>query len=224
MRRIIVAISGVAQAGKDTLAQPLIKQGFQHGSFATNLKEMCQQVFHLSPVLTDTQDGKKKRLEIPRRLTNEALKEIIRWMGKTHDMSHKAQAIEAIREKYIIEPTVKTGKTTEFNTARELLQLVGTDICREIIPTYHIDVLISKISNSPSTNWTITDARFANERDALRSLGALTVLIKRPGLVSEVPAHISESSLGNDDEYDVVVINNSTIEALQEQAKVFTKL
>ena len=111
------------------------------------------------------------------------------------------------------------GKARLFRTTRELLQFVGTEICRKISVSYHIDVLQMQLERDPG-NWVITDARFPNERKMLKeSFGATLIRIKRPGIISINGDHESEKSLGNDDEYDVVFMNEGTIEQLHTEAR-----
>jgi len=45
MERKLVALSGVAGAGKDTLAKCLIEKGFKRIAFADTLKETCSELF-----------------------------------------------------------------------------------------------------------------------------------------------------------------------------------
>lgn len=235
MSRQIIGIGGETRVGKDTFASLLIDRGYHHGSFAKNLKEMCRQVFNLTPFLTDTQEGKEKKLEMPRRLALQQLQHIIRWMGKTHTFDREAtREVDLIKREYIDKPTLQTGKPKEFTTAREILQFVGTEICRRIHKDYHVDVLMHTVRHTPG-NWVITDVRFANERDMLKGqFGATLVRIKRPDYTpahlmgdtspegsEAVIRHASEASLGLDFEYDLVVINDGTIDELKEQARSF---
>lgn len=219
MSRKIIVLAGEAGVGKDTFAKPLITAGFNHGSFAANLKQMCQTVFNISPYLTDTQEGKMKRLEVPRPLREVQLRAIIRWIDKTHDLTGCAHIISEIKANHIHKLVRTTGKPKEFHTAREILQFVGTDICRRICPDYHVDVLAMKIEKMPG-NWVITDARFPNERAMLKkAFGATLIRLKRPGFEPIGGIHESELSFGKDEEYDVVFNNSGTIEDLQNEAR-----
>ena len=213
MSRKIVALAGEAGVGKDTFADPLVKAGWVRGSFAANLKEMCQTIFNLPPFLTDTQEGKMKRLDVPRVLTEANMREIIRWVSRTHDVSACNQTISKLKKQYIFD------KTTTFYTSREILQFVGTEICRRLTTTYHVDVLFMKIEQS-ETNWVITDARFPNERKMLKdSFNATLIRLKRPGFTGFTGGHASENSFGEDDEYDVVFNNDGDIAKLHAEAR-----
>jgi len=218
--RKVIAIAGEKEAGKDAFANSLTKRGFQQGSFAHNLKEMCKSIFNLTEHMINTPEGKKMRLSVPRRFTSKHFLLIRRWMGRTHDLTGLAEECRRIEEEYIHRPIKQTGKPTELFTAREILQFVGTDICRRLIDTYHVDVLFQRITNSPE-NWVITDARFENERRRLKEeFEAILVRIVRPGKES-LDAHPSENSLGEESEYDYVVENNGTLEELNDKARMF---
>ena len=54
---------------------------------------------------------------------------------------------------------------TELETPRRVLQFIGTDICRELIPTYHRDIVALQIEKAPDRNYVITDIRLPNEGD-----------------------------------------------------------
>jgi hypothetical protein len=97
------------------------------------------------------------------------------------------------------------------------LQTVGTDVCRNFIQD---DIWLSYIKYNISNdyvNTVITDARFKNERDYLKQLGAVLILVKRDtsNTVSDAELHISENQLGLDEDYDVIVHNNDSLVSLQ---------
>ena len=103
--RKVIALSGEMKAGKDVFAEALFIRGFQRGSFAENLKEMCKQVFQLTSFMVDTQEGKGKRLQTPRRINQKTFLLIRRWMAKTHDLQGIATAVAEIEEEFIHKPT-----------------------------------------------------------------------------------------------------------------------
>lgn len=227
----IIAIAGESQVGKDSLAIPLIERGFQHGSFASNLKDMCKAVFNLSEFHVNTQNGKNTKLSVPIPLTRNHMVLIANWIKRTHDFSAFAAKFSEIQREYCDMQLRRNGKPIYFNTPREILQFVGTEICREISPEYHAEVLAFTIQASRGAPWVITDARFPNERDMLKHMfGATTVRLKRPGYTpkhmlnigaqeldpSTVKAHSSETSLGKDEDYDIVLINEGSLEDLRE--------
>lgn len=218
----IVGIAGEAGAGKDTFAQPLVERGFVKASFAGNLKEMCQYIFGLSPYHTDTQEGKLEKLTVPVPFTKIHFNKIIQWITRTHDIRACTAQLTAVEKKYIVNQIKREGRPLYFRTPREVLQFVGTEICRAVHENYHAEVLYTKIISS-NMKWVITDVRFPNERAMVKKLGGVLVRIKRPGFIQMGlnTAHASEASLGADTEYDVLVNNTGTIQDLHKATEQF---
>lgn len=175
----ILGLHGAAKAGKDTTADYLISE---HGwdeklSFAKNLKDMCQAIFFLSDDDVHTQEGKERLFPTPVTFTQRNLGSVLYWMSQTHK---NYPLLKGSREH------VATMVGTELTTPRHILQFVGTDICRHIIPTYHLDIVIKKIQDSPDKNFIITDIRFPNEGDlVLDELGGSVVRIVRDTISDE---------------------------------------
>ena len=203
----IISLSGEAQTGKDSFAAPLIERGWMRVSFADNLKLMCMKIFNLTGDQVDTQEGKAEILDPPRTFGLEEAIKVICWMAKTHRIG-----VLDLEE-------FNTGDPTVLKTPREILQFIGTDVCRKFIPTYHLDVVRRQINLMPDKNIIITDSRFPNEREMLkREFDAMLIRIKRPGYTPDVPTgHVSETSLGPDSEYDRV-INEVLLLELQKKA------
>lgn len=100
---------------------------------------------------------------------------------------------------------------------RELLQRMGTEAGRNIHgPDCWINIAKRKIDAS-TANVVITDVRFANEADAIRSWGGKVVYIERPG-VGPVNGHVSEAL---DFEPDERLLNDSTPQLLQDELRDF---
>jgi hypothetical protein len=101
--------------------------------------------------------------------------------------------------------------------ARELLQRLGTEVGRDIIdPNCWVNIARRKIESLPAgTNVVITDCRFPNELDMIRSLGGKLIYIERPG-VGPVNGHVSDAGLEKlRDAADSVIVNNGTVAELQ---------
>jgi len=123
-------------------------------------------------------------------------------------------------------------------TPRWIMQYWGTEVCRN---NFHQDIWVASIENKlrqTSDNIVITDCRFTNELDAIKSAGGITVRVERGPkpewyddamALNKGPSHIgwalareslekfnihaSEySSVGL--EYDHVIENNGTIDEL----------
>lgn len=96
---------------------------------------------------------------------------------------------------------------------RQLLQRMGTEVGRQIISeTVWLDIASRKIKElGPSAKVVITDIRFPNEAEWVRSLGGKVVRINRPGF-GPVNDHASDARL-SDDLVDAEVNNAGTLDS-----------
>ncbi len=170
----VLGINGRALAGKDTVADYLISEyGWTAKlSFAKNLKEMCKAIFFLTDHDVQNQEGKKKDFLTPKVFTDRNLGSVMFWMSRTH--GHCPVPVGA-KEK------VRSYIGTKFANPRHILQFIGTEICRELVPSYHVDVLVKQVRDNPDGRVIVTDVRFPNEGDLiLDELGGLVVYLDRP--------------------------------------------
>jgi hypothetical protein len=212
---MIISLSGKALVGKDSLANTLVLEyGFYKLSFAQNLKRMCQWVFGLSVYQTDSQEGKQTQLAEPTMFSTSHFMDIMAWMKQTHNLSDEyAQiAIMDIQNRHI--------NKREFTTPRDILQFVGTDVCRNICQSYHVDIVEKILSENSGYNFVSVDSRFPNERAMLKKHGARLILINRPN-VEFTSNHASETSL--DDNYDLIINNNASLKELAAMARYSIK-
>ena len=114
-------------------------------------------------------------------------------------------------------------------TYRELLQKLGTEAMRNGL---HENVWVNALfadykavgwESEDISNWIITDMRFPNEFDAVKSKDGITIRVERPlhALSQENHfgiLHPSETSLNNA-EFDYTIVNDSTIEELTKKVK-----
>jgi hypothetical protein len=200
---MIVGIGGEKKAGKSTAAECLVnKHGFTELSFAHPLKKMCAEVFDISSTYFTDPELKDQPFAYPLTITEDHISAIVNLIGATED-SITLQQIYALAK-------VGPGKVVE--SPRKLLQFIGTDLIRECI-SQDFWVKALKHDIGQLVNVVIPDVRFASERAFLRSIGATLALIDRPGHHSS-DSHSSENSLGDKSEYDVIVINDGSIEEL----------
>jgi hypothetical protein len=95
---------------------------------------------------------------------------------------------------------------------RRLLQRLGTEAGRDILgENIWVDTAFAR---ADSSDIVITDVRFPNEFEAVRSRGGITVRIDRPGYGPR-NSHASETSL-DDAEFDYYINNNGTLQALSD--------
>ena len=127
-------------------------------------------------------------------------------------------------------------------TPRLLLQIIGTECIRDkvhpnawvnaLFADYKYEIHRSEVPTRAAgfidqhvyPNWIITDMRFPNELEAIKSRGGITIRVNRPYTTvvggNGIPAtfsqnqfHPSETSLDNA-EFDYTIENNSSIEDL----------
>ena len=67
--------------------------------------------------------------------------------------------------------------------------------------------------DNPDTNYIVADIRFQNEVDMLKKHGAIIFKVQRPNL-SDEDEHISEEGIDEIVGFDVLILNNSTINVL----------
>jgi hypothetical protein len=123
-------------------------------------------------------------------------------------------------------------------TPRFLLQNIGTDLFRDQLhPSIWVNALMNEYVNQLNwnnggkegfPNWIITDLRFPNEYDVVKTRGGITIKVVRPhgytnphtGEYKEMPLsyHPSETSL-EDVEFDYEIINDAGIPELIEKVK-----
>jgi hypothetical protein len=209
---IIMGLAGEMGSGKDTAANYLVEHhGFTKLAFADNLKEMCKNAFDLTDEDVYGEVGKFRKFETPIELGYEHIRRILLWAGE--DCNEGFKITNGVRNSTLL------FLGTKFETPRNILQFVGTEICRDLVnKDYHALVVKFKIDKLGLKKVAISDSRFPNERNAIKKWGGTNVLIK--GRTTEQAAsdshksHKSENSLGADSEYDTVIINDGTLEDL----------
>lgn len=123
-------------------------------------------------------------------------------------------------------------------TPRKLLQIIGTDCIRDRVhPNAWVNALfadynprfsgldivdfseeppkVRQIHRTEESYWIITDMRFPNELEAVKSRGGITIRVTRTGIHTPKieDLHPSETALDNA-EFDYIINNDSSIEDL----------
>jgi len=212
---MIIAFSGSKFAGKDTAAEALIKHfNFKRIGLADKLKDICAEVFNISREDMDNPSKKESQFEENLTISLRHITDLIRKIQHDGFVFHMQEAYIEIRKNFY-------GKN--LTSIRDMLQTVGTDICRTYIADDIWLQYIKEEVTSSYDNFVVTDARFANERRFFKALGATLVLVNRPGL-ENASTHISETQIGDSSEYDVIITNDSSIYSLQESIKLWFTL
>lgn len=111
---------------------------------------------------------------------------------------------------------------------REILQVLGTDVCRKYDPEIWVRFLCNDL-DAPQymdvNRWVVTDVRFPNEAQALKQrYSAVLIKIVRPGALDhvshEIQTHASETSIDEIPEnlIDYTIVNDGTLEELKTKA------
>jgi hypothetical protein len=101
-----------------------------------------------------------------------------------------------------------------FPEVRRLLQMFGVECGRDLHgPDCWVNITLADL---PETSVVISDVRFPNEADRIRSLGGTVWRISRPG-VGPVNAHLSDRML-DDWPFDHHLINDGTVGDLERAA------
>lgn len=202
---MIISLSGLKGSGKDTVADVLIKKfNFKRLSLADPLKELCSSVFNLPINTFHDVDLKDTVFENPIILSSEHLAQL------SFDLNELG---------YSVNPNLFSDfKGVALESPRHILVFIGTDLCRNLVrATIWVDILRDRLQKA-DTSTVVTDARFQNERDLLKSLGGIKIWVDRPEATRNFDpnsAHISEVEQLSDS-YDVTIINDRSISFLQE--------
>jgi hypothetical protein len=206
---MIIGIGGEKQHGKDTVANYLVsKYGYTKKAFADRLKEICKISF--PEVNIYDEQNKETPFEQPIAATKSQIESILDEVISGH--GYNRIPAEVITQIY----NVFLDKVC-FRSVRDILQFVGTDILRNLIDE---DFHYFTVANSFKSieNGVVSDCRFANERMNLHiqfSHRCRLIKVVRPSKEKNSSSkHASENSLGKDEEYDHIIINDGTLEDL----------
>jgi hypothetical protein len=200
---MIIGVCGFIGSGKDTIADYLvIFHEFRRESFASTLKDAVASVFGWDRTMLE---------------------------GRTTQAREWREQVDPWWAERLAMPTL---------TPRWVLQYWGTEVCRK---AFHDDIWIASLENklrNSKDHVVISDCRFPNEISSIKNAGGQIVWVQR-GLLPEwyevavdanrgsnvalnelkrLKIHASETAwVGT--EFDSIIDNNSTIDALYAQAK-----
>ena len=212
---MLIGLVGLSESGKSTAAKYLVDHyGYEEMSFARPLKEAAKGFFGLTDNHVYTQEGKAQEVVLGHIQLWAGLKEMFGFTDKdivdnTYFDVFDASVFE------ISEIFVKRG-STKFRRkmkVREILQILGTEVGRGVFgDDFWVKSLGLRLQDTSAI--VISDCRFPNEADFIRSKGGLVIGIDRPGI--EIDDHPSELQMVEnwDTMVDVTISNSSSLEAL----------
>jgi len=202
----ILGLTGYAGAGKDTVADLLVTHArFRKMAFADALRAEIAEGFGLLP--DDLAQPHTKNVPTPALRMRNAPRDFLAAVV----LSLSAAA-----------PDHRTPLSPEWLDAnrspREIMQWWGTEFRRAQHPNYWSRVLLSRLTEAHragGSRFVITDVRFDNEAEALRSAGGVMWQITRPGITGQAEgSHISATD-GSRFKPDAVIANVHDVRHLQ---------
>lgn len=180
----LISFSGRKGSGKTELAKVCTKYGYILINFADNLKNLVSKSLCIS----------REELEYWK-------DEELCW-----DLSNKLDDIS--KELNIDYKIIKKYCTNQFNSIRQILQVLGTDVIRNYNPDWHVNKTLEYIKkNSEIKKYCIGDCRFKNEKDTIEALGGECWFVIRPDQ-TKISNHISEIELNWSFFGNKVIINS----------------
>jgi len=195
---MVIGLSGEKHVGKSTAALFLESKGFKKLAFAEPLKNICSSVFNANSI--DFRDYNRKDSVIkPIKLTIKNFINLLEYANLRY------YPIDEETFKLAISSFINsTNYNRLLNTPREVLQVVGTDIFRDLIDSeYWVKVARSSIPKDSKV--VFDDVRFNNEANMIKNLGGSIIRIKRLGLNNN-DTHISEQ-LSIESDYMIVNVD-----------------
>jgi hypothetical protein len=175
-------------------------------SFADNLKSICQELFDIPTESlwgTDNQKNKKQKHLL--------------W-------ENMPKAINSSFMKKLLPVDAKKSRGWKEGpmTAREFMQVLGTDIMRKIYGSVWVNSTIKKMTQEQSELAIIADVRFPNEAKAIEDAGGTVIRLTR---VIKEDNHPSEIALDNYNFKHYIDNKEGNIDALVSKVKsLYTKM
>jgi len=200
---IIIGLAGRAQSGKSSLAAALETIGAQRRSFAGPLRELC---YKLWPEWGTITFGANKDHEFAEPFCfsgstlNAMSATLVREVfdGRCSSRGDRDNLFRRLAEQLAIKGDIISG--------RDALQWVGCLFRDHVDADWWINRFEDNLTDSGMV--VVDGMRFANERACVRARGGILALIERHAAVSTAGDHISETSLGTREDYDLLLFNH----------------
>jgi len=168
----LLGINGFKRAGKDTLARTIceLDSTVSHLSLGYRLKKEVAGIFNYNQAYVLCEISKDLPLPEPMCLDLHI---------------DKIKAVTGL-------DNVKEHRKCAY-TMRQLLQYYGTEYIRDAKPTYWFDCIEKTINEGKATKAIVSDIRFENEKNWIKSNGGVVVRIYRDGVrFNNKETHASE--------------------------------
>jgi hypothetical protein len=185
-------------------------------SFADELKRIAISLFGL------TYEQCYGREEDKNSLTKIRWEDFANNIRIKYSKDEKVEYVEDRKEFGGAERTASKKKLPRSGlmTAREFLQVYGTDICRAIYDNCWVDATTRSIKEDNTQFAIITDVRFPNEVKGIEDVGGNVVRLTRQ--ITDKDTHLSETALDN---YKFkYVIDNANMDFAKQNAAMFLLL
>ena len=215
-----VVISGKKQSGKTTAAKYIAKflDISKVVSFADPIKEFCRDILGLTEEqIYGTEEEKNSLTDI---MWDKMPSEI----RLRYDPATTPPKCDTCGHQEVYWTTgIHFGKTGRM-TAREVMQIFGTDVCRQSFgQNVWTDALFRKYGSTLYKFIVVDDCRFPNELDAAIKHNAICIHLTRNVLGPD--QHVSETALDGwvtEDKYDHIIDNQEL--TIEETEKILRKI
>lgn len=202
MTGVLIGLGGKLRAGKDAVGDYLEKE---HGFVKLGMSDALNEaLLKLNPL-------------IPLYFVDD-------WKG----LGEPVEESDFTRRYQYIHDTIGYVEAKKIAEVRRLLQVLGTEVGREMIdPEVWVNIAEKKIQQlwAEGKKVVITAMRFPNEIDMLKRLNGLSVWVERPDVLrgaeapsSAIASHASETSV-NQSMFYVDIMNDRTLEDLYDDTE-----
>lgn len=177
----IIGLAGVKGVGKTTWAKKRVSctPNSTRMSFADSLKDLICELLNITREELEVYKNKEHAMTRLQYNFNNWCAIISNRVG-----CDESFVLSKIKEKKL------------FNSIRDLLQWVGTDVIREFDSNWHVNALKTKIENSNAETIFVDDVRFPNEKKFIEELGGFCFYLTRASITpNATDTHASENSL-----------------------------
>lgn len=206
----VIGLGGALRSGKDEIANHLVKRG--SWTVRGMSEPLAIAVYTLNPWI----EINPKHSPVVAKY----IKQHYNWKERLVARAFYAGAQFARYDDLVDEIGYTEAKIVP--NVREFLQLLGTDVGRKMIDeNVWVDIAKRSIQADMAEGLSValTGVRFPNEVEMIKSLDGTNVWVSRPSEVAPATqaGHASESSVSADD-FDIVIVNDGTLEELHGKA------